>query len=50
MNTWPYPDFPPAEFRALSEADKELCITMIRAFCAEIALQEARGMRPDPNE
>ncbi|AZS78755.1 MULTISPECIES: hypothetical protein [Achromobacter] len=45
MNDWPIPNFPLEQFRALSLADKELCLAMIRAYCAEAALQEQIGMR-----
>ncbi|MGE8565122.1 MAG: 2'-5' RNA ligase [Achromobacter sp.] len=50
MNDWPIPNFPLEQFRALSLADKELCLAMIRAYCAEIALQEQIGMRPSEDD
>ncbi|CAB3729321.1 MAG: 2'-5' RNA ligase [Achromobacter sp.] len=50
MNHWPHLHFPPEQFWALSEANRELCLAMIRAFCEEIALQEQIGMRTPPDE
>ncbi|EHK66017.1 hypothetical protein KYC_12848 [Achromobacter arsenitoxydans SY8] len=48
MDTWPFPEFPPERFAQLPVEDKELCLVMIRAYLAEIALQEQIGMRTRP--